>query len=126
MNIKTELKSIEKEEARLARKKEELLTKQKEEEALQARLESMVKTSEFDSPKSLVEALIDKYNIKLTKKSTGGAKKRRSRTKVTKELRDAIKKEVKSGTSMNAASKKFEVSYVVVSKIMKGAYDKLK
>ena len=126
MNIKTELKTIEKEEARLARKKEELLTKQKEEEALQARLESLVKTSEFESPKALVEALIEKYNIKLTKKNSGGGKKRRSRTKVTKELRDAIKKEVKSGTSMNAASKKFEVSYVVVSKIMKGAYDKLK
>lgn len=125
MNIDSELKTIEKEEAKLAKRKNDLLSKKKEEEALQAKLENLVKTSGFSSAKDLVEALIEKYNLRVGKRGPAAKGKRRTRTKVTKQLRDAIKKEVKSGTSMNAASKKFEVSYVVVSKIMKGGYDKL-
>jgi len=126
MNIDSELKSLKKEEARLAKKKKELLDKKKEKEAQEAKLESLYKNSGFSSPKALVEALIDKYNVRITKRRGVSAPKKRTRTTVTKELRDAVKKEVKSGTSMNAASKKFGISYVVVSKIVKGAYDKLK
>ncbi len=125
MNIESELKTIEQEEAKLAQRKNDLLTKQKEEEALQAKLENLVQTSGFFSPKDLVEALIEKYNLRVGKRGPATKGKRRTRTKVTKELCDAIKNEVNGGTSMNAASRKFEVSYVVVSKVMKGKYDNL-
>lgn len=93
---------------------------------MEAKLDSLVKSSGFPSAKALVEALIDKYNLRLSRKKGGSTAKKRTRTTVTKELRDAVKKEVKGGTSMNAASKQFGISYVVVSKIMKGSYDKLK
>jgi len=129
MNINQELKTIEKEEARLAKVKKSLLAKKQEEEALEAKLDAMVKESGFSTPKALVEALIEKYGIRLSGKrgpKPGGAARKRTRTKVTKELRDAIKKDVKGGMSMNAASKAHNISYVVVSKIMKGAYDKMK
>ena len=87
-----------------------------------------MKSSGFKTPRALVEALVDKYNIRLTGKTKPGAKtgRKRTRTKVTKDLRDAIRKDVKDGMSMNQASKKYQVSYVVVSKIMKGEYDHLK
>ena len=128
MNISQELKTIEKEEARLAKMKKSLLAKKKEEEAEAAKLDTLVKNSGYATPKALVEALIEKYGIRLTAKRgpKPGATRKRTRTKVTKELRDAIKKDVKGGVSMNAASKTHNISYVVVSKIMKGAYDKLK
>ncbi len=127
MNIETEIKTIEKEEARLAKKKKSLLQKKKEAEAQDAKLENLVKSIGFKTPKALVEALVAKYNIRLTGKTGGGKTgRKRTRTKVTKELRDTIRKDVNAGLSMNQTSKKYEVSYVVVSKIMKGGYDHLK
>jgi hypothetical protein len=126
MNITKEIKSIEKEEARLAQKKKELMLQKKEAEARDKALETLVKNSGYGSAKDLVEALVDKYNVKLTAAKRGSPGRKRTRTKVTKELRDQIKKEVKDGQSMNAVSKAHKVSYVVVSKIVKGAYDKLK
>lgn len=126
MSIAEELKELKKEEARLAKKKKALLDKKKVEEEQEAKLEALVKNSGFPSAKALVEALIEKYNIRTGKRKAAPAAKKRTRTTVTKELRDAVKKEVKGGTSMNAASKQFGISYVVVSKIVKGAYDKLK
>ncbi len=126
MNISKELKTIEKEEARLAQLKKNLLLKKKEEEAKDKALETLVKSSGYKTPKALVEALVEKYNVKLTGAVAATAGRKRTRTKVTAELRDAIKKEVKAGASMNAVSKAHKISYVVVAKIMKGGYDKLK
>lgn len=126
MNILQEIKSVEKQEAELAQKKKELLALKKEAEAQEAKLETLVKNSGFKSPRELVEALIEKYGLRLGgRTATEKTGKRRKRTLVTKELRDLIKKDVQGGISMNAASKKHKVSYIVVAKIMKGGYDKL-
>lgn len=118
-----ELKELEKKEAQLAKKRKELLEQKKKQEQQEAKLETLFKNSGYTTPRELVEALIEKYDVKLRGRRASG-KTRRKRTKVTPELRDGIKKEVKSGKSMNQVSKEHEISYAVVTKIMKGHYDK--
>jgi hypothetical protein len=77
------------------------------------------------SPRDLVFALVDQYQVRL-----GGPRKgqgrRRKRTKITAALRDAVKQRVAGGYSMNRASKEFKLSYAVVMKMMRGKYDELK
>ncbi|MGJ3244415.1 MAG: hypothetical protein ACFE0O_15855 [Opitutales bacterium] len=127
MNIKTKLKDIEKAEAKLARQKKELLAAKKEMEAREKKLEALVKESGFKSAKELVDALVEKYNIRLSAKRgpKPGSGKRRKRTKMTAALRDDIKKELKDGRSMNAVAKERGISYVVIAKVNKGDYDHL-
>lgn len=126
MSLNEEILRIEKEEARLARRKEELAAELEKKNEQRTKLEDLYKASGYANPKDLVEALIDLYAIRVTKRLRGTNLTRRKRTKITPELRAAVKKEVKSGVSMNQASKKFAISYAVVAKIMKGAYDKSK
>jgi len=57
------------------------------------------------------------------RKGQGG---RRKRTKITAELRDAVKKRVAGGVSMNRASQEFGLSYAVVITMVRGHYAKLK
>ncbi|MGF1485435.1 MAG: hypothetical protein ACFBZ8_13845 [Opitutales bacterium] len=122
---KKQIKDIEKEEERLARKKKDLLEEEKKIQAENAKLDTLIDKSGFKTPKGLVEAIIARYNVKLSPRTKSGAT-RRKRTKITAQLRDSIKKAVKAGSSMNQVSKDFQISYAVVAKIMKGEYDKLK
>ncbi len=117
--IAKELRKLDRVQARLARKRKALLDEQKQQAELGARLDSLVKHSGFKSPRALVEALVSRYRIHLP-----GAKPRR-RTRITGHLRDAVKKAVHGGLSMNAASRHFSLSYAVVMKIMRGGYDPL-
>lgn len=125
-NIKKQLKVIEKSEALLARKKKALMEQEKQQKAIDSKLESLVKQSGFKTPKELVEALVLKYGIRLSATRTASGKMRRRRTKITAQLRDEIRKQVKDGKSMNAVSKEKSISYAVVAKICNGAYDHLK
>lgn len=127
MDIKNKLKDLEKAEAKLARQKKELLAAKKDMEAREKKLEALVKESGFKTPKELVEALVEKYNIRLGAKRgpKPGSGKRRTRTRMTAALRDDIKKEIKEGKSMNAIAKERGISYVVIAKVKKGEYDKL-
>jgi DNA invertase Pin-like site-specific DNA recombinase len=77
-------------------------------------------------PRDLVFALVDKFGVRLAGRRKGSKRGRRRRTKITAELRDAVKKALKGGASMNATSKHFGISYAVVVKMNKGHYDKLK
>lgn len=122
---KKRIRDIEKEEERLARKKKSLLEEEKRIQQENAKLDTLVKQSGFGSPKALVEALIERFGVKLSPRTKSGVT-RRKRTKITPQLRDSIKKTVKGGSSMNQVSKDFQISYAVVAKIMKGDYDKLK
>ena len=63
---------------------------------------------------------------KAAKASAAPAKARRKRTKITAGLRDTVLKALKGGMSKNAASKKFALSYAVVTKMEKGVYSGLK
>ncbi|MBC2596296.1 hypothetical protein H5P28_18675 [Ruficoccus amylovorans] len=127
MSIHNELKRIEKAEQTLAKQKKKLIEQQKKEKAAHAKLETVVKQSGFDTPKELVEALIEKYGIRLHRRRAAAAAPsgRRKRTKITPELRDEVKAKLKEH-SMNKVSKDMEISYAVIAKIAKGAYDKAK
>ena len=128
--IKDQIKEIERQEARLARKKKALEDKAKKSQEVDKKLDQLVKSSGYKNPKDLVHALIDKFGVRVSAKRTAGATTtggtRRKRTRMTPELRDSIKKDLKSGTSMNQVAKKLGISYAVILKVNKGEYDKLK
>jgi hypothetical protein len=125
MRLQDQLKSLEREKARLHRLEKTLVEKAKAQKDIEGRLESLVKASGL-AVRDLVFALVDKFNVRLAGRRKGSSRKRRKRTKITTELRDAVKKTVKGGTSMNAASKEYGLSYAVVIKMVKGHYDRLK
>ena len=123
MDLNKQIKELEEEAKRLEEKKKELEEKKKLREVLDEKLEQFFSESNFASPKDLAEALIEKYGIRLNTRKSGGT--RRKRTTIIAELRDEVKRRVRSGISMNAVSKEMEISYAVVVKIMKGTYDHL-
>jgi len=69
--------------------------------------------------------LVEKYSIRLGSLNATATPGKRTRTRITAELRDAVKNEVNAGNTKMSVSKKFGISYVVVGKITKGDYDHL-
>ena len=148
MSIRDELKRLKKEEARLAIKKREITAKIKIAREKSASLVAIVKNSGYNTPRDLIKALqeissagvrrkvrrkVRKRKAKApakapakTRKRTARSVKRRKRTKITAALRDAIRKEVKGGTSKNKVAKSRGISYAVVTKAVTGAYSKIK
>ncbi|MDR3316876.1 MAG: hypothetical protein LBS68_02260 [Puniceicoccales bacterium] len=116
-----EMKVLDKEFARITRRKEELLRQQREDSEREQKLQGVFVQSGYTSPLDLVEALIRRFGIKIT--GENAFLRKRKRTRVTAALRDAIRHECSTGLSMNRASKKHGVSYAVVSKILQGFYD---
>ncbi|MGA2052165.1 MAG: hypothetical protein ABSH19_02510 [Opitutales bacterium] len=125
MSIQDQLKLLEKEKARLAALEKTLTERARTQKEIEAKLEAFVKHSGL-TPRDLVFALVDKFQVRLAGRRKGSGRTRRKRTKITVELRDAVKKAVKGGASMNATAKEFDISYAVVVKMVKGHYDKLK
>jgi hypothetical protein len=123
-NIDDELKRLEEEKKKLQKQKQRLLEQKRIRKAAQSKLVALVKQSGFDSPKALVEALIEKYDVRLQRETTT-LPQRRKHTKVTGDLRDHIKGLLKE-QSMNRVSKELRISYAVIAKVANGAYDKLK
>jgi tRNA A37 N6-isopentenylltransferase MiaA len=121
MKIEKELRDLEKKEAHLFKKKAELIRILQEDEMRSHRLQEIFDSSGYSSPLHLVEALIRKFSIRVTGENSFA--KKRKRTHVTAELRDNIRQECSSGLSMNRASKKYGVSYAVVTRVMQGRYD---
>jgi hypothetical protein len=122
--VKEALKQLEREQERLLAQKKALEEELKKEQEAEAKLEELFQNSGFATPRALISALMTKYGVRsLT--AGGESTGRRKRTKVTAELRDAIRNAVDGGLSKNQAAKDFEVSYAVVNKIMDGAYDEL-
>ena len=128
-SILKKLKELELEEKRLAEKKQQLIKEQKLIEEKQKKLDSIFKNSGYSNPKDLVEDLIEKFGLRVTKSSSSATsstdKKKRTRTRITAELRDEIKQELTAGSTKVAVSKSHGISYVVVGKIAKGDYDHL-
>lgn len=124
MNIHREIQDIEKMEVRLAEKKQYLLQQEERLRDADKRLEDMFSNSGYATPKELIEALIFKFKVRVT--PMGRLVKRRKRTKITIELRNAIARDLADGMSMNAASKKYGVSYAVIVKASKGEYSHLR
>jgi hypothetical protein len=131
MQIKSQLKKIEKEQARLARQKEKLQAKLKAAKEQDKKLDQLVKGSGYKTARALIVALMNRYDIgkvsagrkpRAAAKASGAP--RRKRTKMTPELRDQIKAAVKQGTSKVAVAKQFDISYQVVTNAAAGKYDK--
>lgn len=128
MEINEQLKALEAEKKALAAREKELKELAKEQKAAAQKLDQIVKNSDYETPKELVEALIEHFAITFRGRRKGSTNKkngapRRRRTKVTPELRDEVKAEVAEGASMNQVAKSREISYSVISKICNGAYD---
>src|ERR1700679_1652672 len=119
MRLQDQLKSLEREKARLHKLEKTLLERAKLAKDIEARLELIVKQSGL-AVRDLVFALVDKFKVRLAGRRKGSERRRRKPPKITAELRDAVKKTVKGGTSMNAASKEYGISYAVVVKMVKG------
>lgn len=126
--IENALKQLEREEARLLEQRKALELQLKEREQEDKKIEELFQKSGFATPRALVAALVDKYNIRSigsVSASPDSEKTRRKRTKVTADLRDEVRAKVNGGLSKNKASQEFGISYLVVNKIMDGSYDKL-
>ncbi len=134
-----ELKELEKQEKRLAKKKERLEAQLKAEKEMAKWYDEVLKESGYKRPRDLIKALMSHFGIRtvsLTQskrgpgrpaksKSAGASGGKRKRTKITAEVRDTVKEALGKGMSKNAASKKFGISYIVIKKIEDGAYDNL-
>lgn len=126
INIKKELKEIEKDEAKIARKKQRLLEKEEEFREMDNNLERLYQESGFNAPKKLIEALAVKYDVKIgSSTSSTGSKKPRKNTRMTPELRDEIKREFENGKSVNAVASDKGISNAVVKKVKEAKYDHL-
>lgn len=133
MRIQTRIKDLEQMEAAIKKEKEALLVAGRKQKAARSKLRGLLKQSDFDKPRDLVEALIEEFSLRgfsSKKRKAASAGKtvggRRRRTKVTPEIRDMVKNAVKGGASKNAVSKDTNISYAVITKIVEGKYDKLK
>lgn len=126
--IKEELEEIEKYQQQLEQKKVALQQRLQKEAELEMKLDEIVEQSGYDSARSLVLALVRKFNLRLSAINTpeeAPAKTRRSRTLITPELRDAIRQDAAEGKKKLAISRDRDVSYSVVNKVFKGDYDHL-
>ena len=124
MDIDKELQRIAQETKDLKKQKQQLLEQKRKRKAALSKLGTLVRQSGFDTPKALVEALIEMYDIRLGRVGDTAPAQRRKHTKMTIELRDQILAMLK-GRSMNQVSKELQISYAVIAKVSNGAYDKL-
>jgi len=124
MNISEELKKIEKEQKRLAKQRVELEKQAKAESALELRVEAVYQKSGFPTPRALIIALMKKYGVNVAQLRVE-TPKRRKRTKVTAAFRDGVKAAIADGKRKTVVCRDFEVSYIVVAKILNGEYDAL-
>jgi len=136
MNVNDELKKLEQEAKRLAKRKQALEAKAKAQKDADQKVEKLIKESGYKTPRSLIKAIMQKSGIRsvtLSKSASSTASpstkafsgKKRSRVTVTSKLRDDIKKALETDTTYTDIAEKFGVSYPVVKKIEAGGYDKL-
>jgi transposase len=127
MDYDQQLKEIERKQQKLEEQKQQIEAERREREERLARLEPIVQQSGM-SAEELVAALIEKYNISVSRGARKSAKsdgERRTRTTVTPELRDKIKHDLGTGRSKSEIQREYGVSYPVVQKVQQGKYDSI-
>ena len=122
MEIEKQLRDLDKEQQRIEERRSRLLQAQRELEERRNGLIKLVNESGYSSPKEFVQAVIEVFNITVDGKAAG---KKRTRTTVTPQLRDAVKGDLASGAKRTAIAEKHGISYAVVLKIASGGYDQL-
>lgn len=145
-----ELKQLEKQAARIARKRERLEAQVKADREAAKWYDQVLKESGYKRAKDFVKALMGHFGIRTVnltkgargpgrppknakagkpavKKAKAAAKRpaKRTRTVVNAELRDKVKAALAKGGPKSAVAKEFKLSYPVVKKIGDGGYDKL-
>jgi len=123
MNVEQQLKALQQDEARLARKKERLMAQLEEQREAQKHLDALLEKSGYKNAKALIQALASRYNIDLGK--AGGHSGRRARARMDAATRDKVKRAASGGKSAYAVSKEMGISYPVVRKVIDGGYDHL-
>jgi hypothetical protein len=122
MDIENEIRNLDREVERIAHRKKELL--RRKEAAQRAKsLDVVFEESGYGAPQDLVEALIRHFGLHVTGENL--LRRKRKRTKMTANLRDSVRQDCAAGYSKHRASKKYDISYAVVSKILTGNYDHL-
>lgn len=124
VDLEEQLRQLEKERVRIEEKKQQLQEQIQAENEAEEKLDGLFQQSGYATPRALIVALMRKFNVRVSGASAEGTG-RRKRTKVTAQLRDDVRKAVEGGLSKNQASKQFEISYLVVNKILNGSYDQL-
>lgn len=132
-----QIKELERQASLIERRKQEL-KEQLEAEKEQAKwYDQVLKESGYTKPRDFIKSAMEHFGIRQISlgKARGGAavgiasaaasNGKRSRTKVTADLRDKIKSALREGRSKNSIKDEFGVSYPVVKKIEDGGYDKL-
>ena len=136
MNILKRIKDLEKEEAKLAGERKALSDELKEAEALQGKLDDLVKNSGYKSARALVDAIIAKYSLRMGKRRAGAAAPARKavRKTVRKVARKAVRKRVArkgakaaAGPAKKARRKRTKITALLrdtVLKTLKGGMSK--
>ncbi len=68
MNLKKRIKDIAKEEAKLARERKALSDQLENAAALDSKLDALIKSSGYKTPRALVDAIIAKYSLRMGKR----------------------------------------------------------
>ena len=98
------------------------LQKQKEASAINTKiLDKVYKESGYNNAADLISDLL--VHFKVNKYKDLKTSDRRKPTRVTKEIRDGIKKDFKSGASKLSLTKKYTLSFTIVKNICDGEYD---
>lgn len=134
-----ELKELDRKVSLIERRKQELQEQLEAEKELAKWYDQVLEESGFKRPRDFIKAAmrhfgIKQVNLEKTKSAAGvaGVKAaagaeggKRTRTKITPELRDQIKAALAENRSKNSVKDDFGVSYPVVKKIADGGYDNL-
>jgi len=124
MSVEQQLKALEQDEARLARKKQRLIEQLDKQREAHKELDALVANSGYKNARELIKALAVRNGLDLSRMGgTGGGRKTRAR--MTAATRDQIKTVAKGGKTAYAVSKELGISYPVVKKAMDGGYDHL-
>lgn len=83
-------------------------------------IETLVERSGYEA-RELVKRIIDVFRLR------GGSANRRGdrqgRTRITKDIRDMVKRELAAGKTLDQVARDTGVNYTLVGKISKGVYD---
>ncbi|NLE06959.1 MAG: hypothetical protein GX638_19440 [Crenarchaeota archaeon] len=123
--INKQLKDLENQLSKLEERRQKLLLAQQEAEERRAKLDDLIKNSGYPDAKSLVEDLINKFGIRVSGGEAAEKSGRKPRIEMSAQIRDAIRTDLATNMKKSKIAKKHFVSYAVVTKVEKGAYNHL-
>lgn len=123
MTIEEELKEIEKRKALLDRQQEELMRRAQEQENTKNTILGFIEQQGFKDPQGLADKLAEFFGVRAS--VSRRQPNRRTRIRITKEVRDEVKAALSGGEKRKSISNRTGISYQTVTNIDKGKYDHL-